>query len=149
MVDEHTATRAAVDDVLESLQKARQVLRESEITYRRFRRRLESGRSVEDAFSNLGVPEMRRRLGESLAELDRARFEARRAIIAQGTAEGLSLGALARLWGVSRQLVTRTAHGVRSRPRSAVRSSESYSRTPSSSKRLRSVSSSPRISPST
>jgi hypothetical protein len=105
------ATLKALDAVLESAAEARQSLRQVETTYRRFRSRIEKGKSVAEAFDGLGIPEGRQEIHDRLADLERTRHEARRAIIALGVSEGLSMGELARLWGVSRQLVSRIAKG--------------------------------------
>ncbi len=80
-----------------------------ETAYRRFLGRIESGSSVAEAFAALDIPGVRQELTDSLNALEHARHEARRAVIARGTSEGLSFGALARMWGVSRQLIARMA----------------------------------------
>jgi hypothetical protein len=107
--DEHLVTLTALDAVLESVKQARRALRQTETAYRQFRRRIEKRSSISQAFSGLGIPERRREINVGLDALEHSRHEARRAIIAQGLSEGLSLGQLARLWGVSRQLITRMA----------------------------------------
>jgi DNA-directed RNA polymerase subunit N (RpoN/RPB10) len=110
MAIEQIATLEAIDRVLDAMGEARQSLRRAETTYRRFRGRIEKGATVEEAFAGLGVAEQRRDLTDTLDRCEHARHESRLTIIKQGVSEGLSLGALARLWGVSRQLITRLAH---------------------------------------
>lgn len=109
MTDEQIVTLKALDAVLESPREAREALRQTETAYRRFRRRIEKGSSIAEAFAGLGVPERRREITDRLNALEQTRLQARQAIIVQGVAGGLSLGQLARLWDVSRQLVARMA----------------------------------------
>jgi DNA-directed RNA polymerase specialized sigma24 family protein len=112
METERMAAVERIEVVLEASKQARQAVRQAETAYLRFARRMEAGSSVHDAFTALRVGDLRKDLNDHLEALEHARHEARRAIIALGVSEGLSLGELARMWGVSRQLVTRLAnHG--------------------------------------
>jgi|ERR1022692_3191759 hypothetical protein len=111
MANEQIATMKVLEAVIEASREVRQVLRQGETVYLRFLRRIEKGATVDEAFAGLGVPEFRREITDHLKALEHARHETRRAIIAYGLSEGMSRGDLARYWGVSRQLVARTAKG--------------------------------------
>ena len=99
----------AIDAALASSRGCRQALRRAETAYRRFRRRIEDGSSVSEALSEPGILEIRQELTDSLNALESARHKARIAIIGHGVSEGLSLGAMARMFGFSRQLIARLA----------------------------------------
>lgn len=99
----------ALDAVIEASISARQALRQSETMLRRLRRRIEKGSPVTEAFAGLGIAENRQNTFDHLAALERVRRDARRALIELGVSQGLSLGHMAREWGVSRQLVARIA----------------------------------------
>ena len=112
MATTKNATLTALDGVIQASIAARQALRQSETILRRLRRRLERGSSIAEGFAGLDISDHRQATFDGLTALEQARREARRAIIAVGLSEGLSLGQMARQWGVSRQLVTRLAkHG--------------------------------------
>jgi hypothetical protein len=61
----------------------------------------------------LVVPDELAKMTAVLKELERARYEARSAAFALGLTEGLSIGELGRLYGVSRQLAQRFAKEAR------------------------------------
>src|SRR5579863_4581746 len=109
MAPKKTATLTALDAVIQASISAREALRQSETLLRRLRRRLEKGSSIAEAMAGLAISDHRQATFDRLTSLEHARRDARRAIISQGVSEGLSLGQLARQWGVSRQLVTRLA----------------------------------------
>jgi hypothetical protein len=109
MAIRQNVTVKALEGVIEASISARQALRQSETVLRRLQRRIEKGLSVAEAFAGLGMADSRRATFDSINALEHARREARRALIALGMSEGLSLGQMARQWGVSRQLVTRMA----------------------------------------
>ena len=103
------ATLKTTDEFIRISSQVRQALRQTEIVTRRFQRRIESGSSVTDAIGVLGDSVHFRALTELLSELEHARHACRRALAAQAISEGMSRGELARMWGVSRQLVARIA----------------------------------------
>jgi hypothetical protein len=115
MATTKNATLKAFDGVIQASIAAREALRQSETVLRRMRRRLEKGSSIAEAFAGLAISDHRQATFDRLTALEHARREARRAIIALGVSEGLSLGQMARQWGVSRQLVTRLAKESRRR----------------------------------
>jgi hypothetical protein len=109
MATTKNATLMALDGVIKASIAARQALRQSETLLGRLRRGLEKGSSLAEAFAGLDIAYERQITFDRLSDLEHARRDARRAIIALGVSEGLSLGQMARQWGVSRQLVTRLA----------------------------------------
>jgi ribosome-binding protein aMBF1 (putative translation factor) len=112
MAMNRNATLTTTDAFIEISIRVRQALRETETATRRFQRRVEAGSSVTDAFSVLGEPGRFTALTDLLSALEHARRDCRRAVAAQAKAEGMSQRELARMWGVSRQLVTRIAKGT-------------------------------------
>ncbi len=88
-------------------------LRQARTTYRAFGRRIRNGKPIEEAFLGLSVPESRADLNDQLALLEEARHRVRTAIVAIGLEEGLSIGAMGRLFGFSRQLAARFAREAR------------------------------------
>jgi hypothetical protein len=109
MAMKRNATLTTTDAFIEVSVRVRQALRQTETATRRFQRRLESGAPVTQAFSALGESQQFNALTDLLSELEQARRECRRAVAAQAKSEGMTQGELARMWGVSRQLVTRIA----------------------------------------
>jgi hypothetical protein len=105
------ATLKTTEEFITTSTQLRQALRQTEIVTRRFQRRIESGASVTDSFQVLGDRGTFHSLTDLLDELEHARHACRRAIAAQAISEGMSRGELARMWGVSRQLVARIAKG--------------------------------------
>ena len=109
MATKQDATLTALDAVIRASISARQALRQSETVLNRLRRRIEKGSSITEAMAGLGIAENRQSTFECLTALERARRDARRAMIDLGASQGLSLGHMARQWGVSRQLIARIA----------------------------------------
>jgi ribosome-binding protein aMBF1 (putative translation factor) len=109
MVRKRNATLTSTDAFINLSIRVRQALRQTETATRRFQKRVEAGSSVTDAFSALGDSGRFITLTDLLSDLENARRDCRRAVAAQAKAEGMSQAELARLWGVSRQLVTRIA----------------------------------------
>jgi len=109
---ERIAVLESTEAMLETARAARQAISDAEDGYRRFQSLIERGVSLEEAFSLLEVSDHRRRFNDRLEALDRARMSVRQRVIALGVSEGESLGKMARMWGVSRQLVTRMAKGT-------------------------------------
>ena len=109
MAKMQTETLRALDAMLEASAAARESLRRKEMALRRLRRRIEKGTPVAEAFVGLDIPARRREMTDGLSALEYASRNVRRATIALGATEGLSLGEMSRIWGLSRQLVTRLA----------------------------------------
>jgi hypothetical protein len=106
---ERVAVLESTTAAIQTATEARQAIWDAEMGYRRFHSLIEDEASLEEAFSSLNVPDRRRAYNDQLAALESARMSVRQAVIALGVSEGESLGKMARLWGVSRQLVTRMA----------------------------------------
>ena len=109
MATRQDATLTALDAVIQASISAREALRHSETVLRRIRRRIEKGSSIAEALAGLGIAENRQSTIDRLTALERSRRDARRAMIDLGVSQGLSLGQMARHWGVSRQLIARIA----------------------------------------
>jgi len=84
---------------------------------RRYERALERvcrqvGREVplHQVMAQIGVGELRADLVERLTRFEEARHRMRVACFRMSLTEGLSIGDLARLWGISRQLASRLVH---------------------------------------
>jgi len=108
--------------MLQTVKDVRQAIEDAEASCLQFQRLIEQGASLEEAFSSLEVCDQRRTLNGRLEALERARLSVRRSVIAMGVSEGVSLGKMARMWGVSRQLVTRMARPDHPREEVAVAS---------------------------
>jgi len=109
MTVEDITALEALDAVLEAGREARQALRRTGTVTRRLQRQIEKGTPVTEAMSALGLGDVRRDLSDQIDALVRARHSAQHAIVALAVSEGVSRGELARVWGVSRQLVSRLA----------------------------------------
>jgi hypothetical protein len=70
------------------------------------------GATMSATMTSINVGQRRADLTESIADLEAARHHLRSVCFALAIAEGLSIGAVARLWGVSRQLAQRTVREV-------------------------------------
>ena len=70
---------------------------------------LHAGRSVVEIAEQRNMAEVRQRLTTALNELEIARGHARNEIFQALQREGQSIGQIARLWGISRQLASRLA----------------------------------------
>jgi len=106
---EEIAALEALDAVLEAGRERRQALRRTETLTLRLRRQIEKGTRVTEAMTALGTGDVRRDLSDQIDALVRARHTAQHAIVGLAVSEGVSRGELARVWGVSRQLVSRLA----------------------------------------
>jgi DNA-binding phage protein len=72
------------------------------------RRSVDDGVSMSKTMTSMGSGQLRGSLTDAMAELAAARRHLRAVCFTLATDEGLSIGAVARLWGVSRQLAQRT-----------------------------------------
>lgn len=107
-VEEMVALEAR-DEVLKLGAETRLALRRTEVVTRRLRRQIERSTPVTESMLVLGIGDVRQDLSDHLDALVRARHEAQHAIVALAVSQGVSRGQLARVWGVSRQLVSRLA----------------------------------------
>lgn len=109
MSKERIAGLNAIDEVLDAAKEARQALGRSEVLTRRLRRKIADGTPVMEAMTLLGIGDIRRDLSSRLDALESARHRAQHVILDLAVSEGGSQGEVARLWGVSGQLVSRLA----------------------------------------
>jgi hypothetical protein len=109
---ERLAVIASTDAMLATVREVQQAIRDAEASCLRFQRLIRDGVSLEDAFSSLEVSDQRRIFNRHMERWDRARMSVRRSVIALGVSEGVSLGKMARMWGVSRQLLARVSKGI-------------------------------------
>ncbi len=89
------------------------MLRATRTHYRKVRSLFDRGASTKEALSTVPASDLRQALTEKLSEIDAARHRVRRATIATGMQEGMSIGELGRIWGFSRQLAARYAKEAR------------------------------------
>jgi hypothetical protein len=81
--------------------------------YRRALRALRQGESVRSALVAAGSAQTREFTTVMLEDFERARHVSRLALIEAGVDEGMSINAISRAWGVSRQLASRYVNQVR------------------------------------
>jgi hypothetical protein len=109
-----TATEAlrarALTDIellLQSAEALRTQLRTFEAGMRSVRKHLERGAHASELHDVLDITEVRETLTRAAVEFEAARKASRLAVFRMQQAEGMSIGAIARAWGFSRQLVSR------------------------------------------
>jgi len=107
--DERRRLLAELDELMEESRALRQVLDSTESAYATVRAHVEEGSDVRAALLSEPVDQQRQRLSSQLERFERARHRVRRRFVLLGQKEGVSLTELARLWGLSRQLVARYA----------------------------------------
>ena len=102
------------DELLRSAETLIQKLRSTTTSNRKSRSQLENGSSVREVFSAIPTGYLRQSLTDAMAEVESARHKVRRLTFARGLAEGMTIGELARMWGISRQLAARYVKEARS-----------------------------------
>jgi hypothetical protein len=107
------AAVANTDALLESAAALRAQLRAFETTLRRAKVYFERGGSAADLHGELDITAARETLTRAAADFEAARHASRLAVFRVQQAEGMSVGAIARAWGLSRQLVSRTLKEAR------------------------------------
>ena len=85
----------------------RAALRRYEVVLGRVHRQVERGAPLHEVMSKIGVSDRRAELVERLDRFEEARRRMRVACFRMSLSEGLSIGGIARLWGISRQLASR------------------------------------------
>lgn len=96
-----------IDLLLQSAAALRAQLRTFETGMRRVRKHLERGAEANELHNVLDITEARETLTRAAVEFEAARHASRLAVFRMQQAEGMSIGAIARAWGFSRQLVSR------------------------------------------
>ena len=94
-----TATEHTMS-ALQNTQRAREIAREA----------LLQGRPVSELEDVIHPQPLRAALSDALGELERARHVAQRLLFLLLQAEGQTLADIGRMWGISRQLVSRLVH---------------------------------------
>jgi hypothetical protein len=82
--------------------------------YRKAARSLRAGDKVATTLAKAQSAQTRETVIAALDEFERCRYVSRLSIIAAGLEDGMSITALSRAWGVSRQLVSRYVTFIRS-----------------------------------
>lgn len=100
------ANRALHDEIAETIE----VLRIGQDVAARLIAELETGRPVAEITDEVRLGENRARVTASVAAMESARGIARRHMFRALAAEGMSIGEIARRFGISRQLASRTLH---------------------------------------
>ena len=95
----------------------RTALRRYELVLGRVCRTVEQGAPLHEVMRKIGVSDLRADLVERLERFEDARHRMRVACFRMSLTEGLSIGDIARLWGISRQLASRLVNEARKDPR--------------------------------
>ena len=101
---------ATLDALSVAHDQVRQVLDDATTALAAVRTHLEQGRMISDLPDLLEPKTVRTSLSRSLDELERARHRSQRALFRMLEAEGQRKSDIARICGVSRQLVSRIIH---------------------------------------
>ena len=96
-----------LDLLVESAATLRGELRGFEVAIKKARRYLEKGGAAGNMRSVVDIGAAREQLSQVAEKFQTHRHKARLAVFRMQIAEGLSVGAIAREWGLSRQLVSR------------------------------------------
>jgi hypothetical protein len=108
-VHEQKSLLDSYDELMESTEQLVRMLRSTRTQNRKTRSQLEKGSSIRDVFSAIPTGDLRQSFTQAIAEVESARHKVRKMAFAQGLEEGMSIGELGRLWGISRQLAARYA----------------------------------------
>jgi hypothetical protein len=111
MSAERDALIASLEQVNDALDSMARTLQESKSNTSVIIEKLDAGESLSGALGRL--PEQIAKLTGDAKELEVARHRARASAFALGLSEGLSIGELGRLFGISRQLAQRFAKEAR------------------------------------
>lgn len=98
---------ADLDVLLERAAALRAELRKFETPLRRARNHLARGGAAADLHSVIDIVTARAKLTQAAGDFETIRHSSRISIFRMQDAEGMSMGAIARDWGLSRQLVSR------------------------------------------
>ena len=94
----------------------RSALRRYEVVIGRVCRQVDGGAPLHEVMRKIGVSDLRADLVERLERFEEARHRMRMACFRMSLIEGLSIGDIARLWGISRQLASRLVNEATSGP---------------------------------
>jgi hypothetical protein len=105
--DLRTRYLAAIDAVQDAAGRTITALQDAQTAREVAREVVLQGRPISDLEHVIHPQPMRAALSDSLAELERARHDAQRLLFQLLQAEGQTLADIGRMWGISRQLVSR------------------------------------------
>ena len=106
-MSERAQALAGLHEFRQEAATLRAALRRFERAMERACRQVEREVPVHEIMGQIGVGELRADLVERLTRFEEARHRMRTACFRLSLTEGLSIGAIARLWGISRQLASR------------------------------------------
>jgi transposase-like protein len=106
-VNERAQALAGLHEFREEAAALRAGLRRYERALERVCRQVERNVPLHEVMGQIGVGELRADLVERLTRFEEARHRMRVACFRMSLTEGLSIGDIARLWGISRQLASR------------------------------------------
>jgi hypothetical protein len=93
-----------------------QCLQETKVSYGVVLERLVAGTAVAGALDDAHAAQTRQTLTAALDEFEQHRHRSRLSLIAAGIEEGMTINAVSRAWGISRQLASRDAKEARATP---------------------------------
>lgn len=96
-----------IDELLQSAAALRADLRVFETGLRRVRRHLDRGTPASALHDALDIASARETLSQTAAQFQTARHTSRLSVFRLQAAEGMTIAEIARVWGLSRQLVSR------------------------------------------
>jgi hypothetical protein len=106
-------TARLVEDLLGALTELRQTTRTTEVGIRRALQRTQRGMDLGTALSALDPAASRQAMNDALKAVEQARHAMRLAVFATALDQGISIGELGRIFGISRQLAARYAKEAR------------------------------------
>ena len=104
---------ADLDRLLLGAEALAECLAETKVVYRKARQLLVDGDEVNELLMAAGAAGTRQSLTESIDEFEKLRHASRLSLVAAGIEEGMTITAVGKAWGVSRQLASRMAKQVR------------------------------------
>ena len=103
----------SVEDLIAALAEARAAMMAAEKSMRRGLAKAKRGTDVAAALAEARPSGTRDAINEAMTKIEQCRHEARLKVFALALDQGMSIGALARAWGFSRQLAARYAKEAR------------------------------------
>lgn len=106
-MSEREQALAGLRDFQREAATLRTALRRYEVVLGRVCRQVEHGAPLHEVMRKIGVSDLRADLVERLERFEEKRHRMRVACFRMSVTEGLSIGEIARVWGISRQLASR------------------------------------------
>jgi len=103
----------SVEDLIAAVAEARAALQQAEKAMRRGLAKARAGIDIGVALDITRPADMRDIINDALTKVEQCRHETRLKVFALALDQGMSIGALARAWGFSRQLAARYAKEAR------------------------------------